>query len=72
MTDTPEPSRPSLKQVIFSVLAAGFGVQSDKNLQRDFSRGSGKQFVAVGLIATAVFVLTIYLIVQLILNLVAV
>lgn len=70
MTDRQERSRPSLKQVIGSVLAAGFGVQSNKNRQRDFSSGSGKQFVIVGIVATIMFVLTIYFIVQLILGLV--
>ena len=70
MTDRSERSRPSLKQVIGSVLAAGFGVQSNKNRERDFSSGSGKQFVFVGIVATIMFVLTIYFVVQLILSLV--
>ncbi len=69
MTDHQERSRPSLRQVIGSVLAAGFGVQSNKNRERDFSSGSGKQFVVVGLVATALFALTIYLVVQLVLTL---
>ncbi len=68
MTDHQERSRPSLGQVFGSVLAAGFGVQSNRNRERDFSSGSGKQFVAVGLVATLLFVLTIYLVVRLVLN----
>ena len=42
----------SLMQVTGSVLAAGFGVQSKENKQRDFSRGKPLQFIAAGLIFT--------------------
>lgn len=42
----------SLMQVTGSVLAAGFGVQSQENKQRDFSRGKPLQFIAAGLILT--------------------
>ncbi len=58
---------PSLLQIIGSVLAAGFGVQSEKNRARDFKKGSGKDFVLVGLVATVLFVLTLYTIVRLVL-----
>jgi len=33
-------SRPSIVEVVKSVLAAAIGVQSDKNRQKDFSQGS--------------------------------
>ncbi|MGR8947570.1 MAG: DUF2970 domain-containing protein [Gammaproteobacteria bacterium] len=68
MTDPSEPSRLSLKQVIASVLAAGFGVQSNKNRERDFKSGSGTQFVVVGIIATLVFVVTIFLVVKFVIS----
>ena len=42
----------TLLQVTGSVLAAGFGVQSKENKQRDFSRGKPLQFIAAGLIFT--------------------
>lgn len=47
-------------QMLQSVLAAAFGVQSGKNRQRDFSRGKPMHFVAIGLLATALFVLLLY------------
>ncbi|NJD06891.1 MAG: DUF2970 domain-containing protein [Methylococcaceae bacterium] len=54
-------------QVIGSVLAAGFGVQSEKNRERDFKTGSSKHFIVVGLVATLLFVITLYTIVRLVL-----
>ncbi|MFP6807516.1 MAG: DUF2970 domain-containing protein [Pseudomonadales bacterium] len=64
-TDDQKP--PTLFQVIFSVLAAGFGVQNSKNRERDFTRGNPLVFIVVGLIFTALFVLTLVGIVNLIL-----
>ncbi|MCJ8168075.1 DUF2970 domain-containing protein [Atopomonas sediminilitoris] len=54
----------SLWQVILSVLAAAFGVQSDKTRQRDFRQGSPKQFIIVGLLATVLFVLLLIAVVK--------
>lgn len=58
---------PSLIDVIKSVLASFFGVQSDKNRQRDFQQGSPAQFIIVGLILTVLFIVGMILIVKLIL-----
>jgi hypothetical protein len=55
-------------QLMGSVLAAAFGVQSSRNRQRDFSRGKPGQFIIVGIILTAVFVLTIAGVVSLVLR----
>lgn len=63
---TDQAKRPSIFQVVASVLAAGFGVQSEKNRQRDFAGGSAATFVMVGIIATVLFVLTLYMLVKLI------
>lgn len=57
----------SVLQVIGSVLAAGFGVQSEKNRERDFQGGSSKHFVIVGVVATVLFVITLYTVVRLVL-----
>lgn len=62
-TDTPV----SLWQTVVSVLWAFYGVQSDKNRQRDFSRGSAGTFIAVGFGLTTLFVLLMAGIVKLIL-----
>jgi len=59
--------RLTLWQLFGSVLAAGFGVQSEQNRVRDFRVGSGKHFVAVGMIATLLFVVALYGIVRLVL-----
>jgi len=64
----PDNSPLSFWQVLLSVLAAAFGVQSGKNRQRDFSRGRPLHFVVIGLLATALFVLLRYGTVQLVLH----
>ena len=61
----------SLWQVMSSALAAGFGVQSSRNRERDFSRGKPGQFIAIGIIFTALFVLVMIGIVNLVLSSVA-
>ena len=45
-----------MRQVIGSVLAAGFGVQSAKNKQRDFQQGSFTIFVIVGIVFTVALI----------------
>lgn len=60
--------KPRLIQVIASVLAAGFGVQSKKNRERDFQHGNVLIFIGVGVIATILFILTIYGIVKWVLS----
>lgn len=60
---------PSLWQVIQSVLAAFFGVQTEQARQRDFTRGKPAQYVIIGLIATALFVLLMIGLVRLVLYL---
>lgn len=56
-------------QVLLSVLAAAFGVQSEKNRQRDFSRGRPIHFVLVGVLATLLFIVLLYGLVRLVLGL---
>jgi len=65
--DSPGKS-PNLLQVISSVLAAGFGVQSAKNRERDFQHGNMATFIAVGAVATILFILLIYGVVSLVLG----
>ena len=55
--------------VVGSVLAAGFGVQSRRNRERDFTRGKARHFVVAGLVGTVVFVLVIWFGVQMLLRL---
>ena len=58
----------NLLQVIGSVFAAGLGVQSSKNRQRDFKQGKLGVFIAAGLIFTLLFVGVVVTIVQLVLK----
>lgn len=54
--------------VIGSVFAAGLGVQSSKNRERDFKQGSFKAFVVAGIVFTLLFIGAVYGIVQLVLK----
>ena len=53
-----------LLQVIKGVIAAGIGVQSNKNREIDFASGSLSNYIIVGLIATILFTLTLAFIVS--------
>jgi hypothetical protein len=57
-------SKPTITQVIKSVLAAAIGVQSDKNRQNDFEQGSLSTYIIAGLIFTVVFVLALVFLVS--------
>ena len=62
------PGRQSLGSVIHSVLASMFGVQSSGKHAEDFSKGSVFSYALVGLAATVLFVLTVWGIVKLVVN----
>ncbi|WP_232522280.1 DUF2970 domain-containing protein [Marinimicrobium alkaliphilum] len=67
--DQREPhSKPSVGQIIFSTLAAAFGVQSNKNRERDFTGGNIYIYMAAGVIFTTVFVVLMVLLVRFILR----
>jgi uncharacterized membrane protein len=66
MSDTND--KPNLLQVIASMLAGAFGVQSEKNRLRDFQHGSAKAYIVAGIIGTVIFVLTVYGVVKLVLS----
>lgn len=55
-------------QVIGSTLASAFGVQSSRNRERDFSRGKASHFITAGIVFTALFVLGMILVVNLVLD----
>ena len=60
---------PTFWQMLQSVVAAAFGVQSGKNRARDFTHGKPSHFVVLGILFTAVFALTLLGIVKLVLHL---
>jgi len=55
---------PNLLQVIGSVLASFFGVQSSRARERDFTRGRPWVYIIVGLVATVAFILTVWFVVR--------
>lgn len=55
-------------QVVSSVLAAGLGVQSSKNRERDFKQGRFGVFLAAGFVFTLLFIGTVAVIVKLVLK----
>ncbi|QOL26565.1 DUF2970 domain-containing protein [Thalassotalea sp. LPB0316] len=57
-----------LIKTIQSVLWALLGVQSENNRAQDFNHGNPVTFIVVGLIAVVVFILSLVLIVNLVLN----
>jgi len=64
--DSEREPRVTLLTVIKSVLAAAIGVQSDVNRMRDLQHHSPVVFIAVGLLLTVLFVLTMVGIVTLV------
>ena len=55
-------------QIVSSVIAAGLGVQSSKNRERDFNQGRPGVFIAAGIIFTLLFIGAVVAIVQLVLK----
>ena len=51
--------KPSLLSVVKSILAAGIGVQSEKNRQRDFEKGNPLVFIIGGIIFTLLFIIAV-------------
>ena len=52
-------AKPSLASVVKSILAAGIGVQSDKNRTRDFEQGNPLSFIIGGIVFTLLFIVTV-------------
>lgn len=68
MTDEKKQKRPGLGSVVKSVLAAGIGVQSDKNRKDDFENGNPLVFVIAGFVGTFLFIAIIATIVGFVLS----
>ena len=54
-------------EMLGSTLSAALGVQSERNRERDFSRGKASHFILMGLGFTIVFVIIMVLIVKIVL-----
>ncbi|NLO79852.1 MAG: DUF2970 domain-containing protein [Xanthomonadaceae bacterium] len=57
--------RPTFWQVVLSILAAAFGVQSQQARIRDFTYGNPAAYIIGGIIFTVLFVLILVAIVRL-------
>jgi hypothetical protein len=64
-----ERKSPSLLQVLGSVLASMFGVQSSRKREEDFTHGKPSQYIIIGLAVTVIFVLTVWGVVSLVMKL---
>ncbi len=53
--------------IVKSVFAAGLGVQSSANRERDFKQGNAKVFFVAGLVFTVIFIGSVYGVVKLVL-----
>jgi hypothetical protein len=62
-------NQPGFWQMVMSVLAAFFGVQSEHNRQRDFSSGRGWSYFALAILLAALFIVFVSLMVLFALNL---
>jgi hypothetical protein len=63
-----KPGKLNPLQVISSVFAAGLGVQSSKNRERDFKQGRAGVFIAAGIIFTLLFIGLVVFAVQVVLR----
>lgn len=55
-------------QVVKSTLAAALGVQTEAARRRDFTRGSPAPFIIAGIVFTAVFVIVLVVIVNVVIR----
>jgi hypothetical protein len=62
-------NEPSLLQVLGSVLASMFGVQSNRRREQDFVHGRPSQYIVIGLLATLAFILLVWGVVSLVMRL---
>lgn len=71
MDDNDPGKPPTFWQMLHSILAAAFGVQSGKNRARDFTHGKASHFIALGTLFILVFILALIGLVQLAMHLTA-
>ena len=60
---------PSLLDVLGSVAASMFGVQSNRKREEDFTHGKPSQYIIIGLAMTILFILAIWGVVNLVMKL---
>jgi hypothetical protein len=65
-SDSNNEQSPGFFAIVLSTVAAAFGVQSQKNYQRDFKQGNIWIYIASGILFTVVFVLAVASVVSLV------
>lgn len=60
--------RPGFFQVLHSVLAAIFGVQSSGNRERDFKKGSAGDYIGVYVVIVIAIVIAMFVVVNMVLS----
>ncbi|TFF39934.1 DUF2970 domain-containing protein [Pseudomonas sp. RIT623] len=71
MDDHTPGKPPTFWQMLQSILAAAFGVQSGKNRARDFTYGKASHFIVMGTLFTLIFIFVLIGLVQLAMHLTA-
>ncbi|WP_111656509.1 DUF2970 domain-containing protein [Isoalcanivorax indicus] len=66
--DQEEQDKPNVFQVIWSVLAALFGVQSGRNRERDFRQGKASDYIIVYVFLVVALVVGMILTVNIVLS----
>ena len=66
--DGKKAQKPSFLALMLTTFAAAFGVQSDKNRERDFNQSSILPFILSGVIFTVLFVLALLWLVNTVVN----
>lgn len=57
-------TKPTVLEIVKSVFSAFIGVQNSANRQRDFTEGSLRNYIIIGIIFTIAFVTTLVLVVS--------
>lgn len=60
--------RPGFLSLIQSVIAAAFGVQSEKKRQQDFQHGKPGDYIALGIVFVVLFIITLIVVVNMVLS----
>ena len=58
--------KPSFRDTFKSVASAFFGVQSNKNREKDFTQGKLSHFIIVGIVSVIIFVSALVILVNLV------
>ena len=66
--DREQGKTPSFFDVLGSVLASMFGVQSSRRREQDFTHGKPMHYVLVGLLVTVLFILMVWFVVSLVMR----